>query len=76
MRTMCHTRCRDEKAAVRKVALQLLKSVLELTSTAELAERGGAGTSAARTPAHGPSAEDLLVLEEATTDSLVRGTGF
>ncbi|GIL49185.1 hypothetical protein Vafri_5652 [Volvox africanus] len=68
MRSMCHARCRDEKAAVRKVALLLLESVLELCA---VAARGRGPLAAARPTADGPTAEDLQVLEEATADSLV-----
>ncbi|GIL80353.1 hypothetical protein Vretifemale_9598 [Volvox reticuliferus] len=68
MRSMCHARCRDEKAAVRKVALLLLESVLELCV---VAARGVGPSTAARPSADGPIAEDLHVLEEATADSLV-----
>ncbi|GLI65850.1 hypothetical protein VaNZ11_009480, partial [Volvox africanus] len=68
MRSMCHARCRDEKAAVRKVALLLLESVLRLCA---VAVRGRGPLAAARPTADGPIAEDLQVLEEATADSLV-----
>ncbi len=59
---MCHSRCRDDKAAVRKAALQLLLSALELRATQ--------GQGAAAT-VEGPSEQDVAVLEEATADALV-----
>ncbi|EFJ45782.1 hypothetical protein VOLCADRAFT_118285 [Volvox carteri f. nagariensis] len=71
MRAMCHSRCRDDKAAVRKVALQLLESVLELCAAAARAQPPLQQAAGQRAAAEGPSAEDIQVLEDGTADSLV-----
>ncbi|KXZ45555.1 hypothetical protein GPECTOR_53g141 [Gonium pectorale] len=67
MTSFCHARCRDEKAAVRKAALQLLESVLELCAAAA-AQRPAVGSDRG---AFEPTAQDVQVLEDATADSLV-----
>ncbi|KAG2488406.1 hypothetical protein HYH03_013090 [Edaphochlamys debaryana] len=62
LKALCHARCRDEKAAVRKSALQLLEAALELCAAA--------GVAAGRA-VEGPTPTDVNVLEEATADALV-----
>ncbi|GLC77673.1 hypothetical protein PLESTF_001971200 [Pleodorina starrii] len=71
IRSMCHARCRDEKAAVRKVALQLLESVLELCAAAARGRPAAAAAGRPAPAADGPTVQDVQVLEEATADSLV-----
>ncbi|GFR51612.1 hypothetical protein Agub_g14038 [Astrephomene gubernaculifera] len=68
MTVMCHDRCRDDKAAVRKAALLLLEAVMELCAAAAHAP---AADGAGGQPAFEPTAQDVQVLEDATADSLV-----
>ncbi|KAG2425453.1 hypothetical protein HXX76_013663 [Chlamydomonas incerta] len=67
LKALCHARCRDDKAAVRKAALALLEAGLELcaaTGSTAAGTTGAAGGDA-------PSPQDVQVLEDATADTLV-----
>ncbi|KAG2440678.1 hypothetical protein HYH02_010257 [Chlamydomonas schloesseri] len=63
LKALCHARCRDDKAAVRKAALSLLEAALELCAATGATAGGGDGDA--------PSPQDVQVLEDATADTLV-----
>jgi hypothetical protein len=62
-------RCKDDKAAVRKVGLQMVEGMLRLHGVlAEQQQRQGRQPQASGA---GPSADDLQVLEDAAVDPMV-----
>lgn len=58
---LVHRRCRDDKAAVRKGALQLLEALVVMRATWQ------------GYPRQVPGSQDVALLEAATVDPLVRG---